>query len=177
MTTKKKKSVTKSKLEEFESDPNWFRPDAYDPDEMPEITEETFVYVTGYPPKTGRPPKKLMLFTSFNLASIGCTEYEIGAAMGLFKDAMTRAKKNNPVLEPLLQAGRQKGNASLRKRQFSLAMAGSERMLIWLGTDRLKQSNTPEPDPELENPQPLAITFEVKPAVEPIQTTNANTSS
>ncbi len=168
----KKKSVSRKKAtREEDIDPNWIDPKTFDPEDFPELTENSFVYASGSPKETGRPSKKINLLSVMTMASYGCTEGEIGAALGLFKNLMTRAKKNNPILPIIIQAGRDEGTMSLRRTQHQLALAGSERMLIWLGQNRLNQATIPE-KPEEEAP-PLAISFEVKPAVEEVQTTNA----
>jgi len=170
---KKKTSSKKKKAVDEAVDPHWVNPETFDPDDFPELTEESFVYVTGSHKKgSGRKPKKLRLLTLRNLAAIGCTEQEIATSCGLFKDAMTRAKKNNPIVPILIQSGRDEGCTSLRRKQFSLALLGNERMLIWLGTNMLKQSAAPEPNEE-EEAYPLNITFQVLDPVDEIQVTNA----
>lgn len=182
-TAKKKTSREKKKktVSAHADDPNWINPETFDPDDFPELNEESYIFVngTGKPntPKGGRPAKKIRLLPVFEMSKFGCTESEIAAATGIFKDAMTRAKKNNPILGMLIEAGRDHGCMSLRRQQHVLAMAGSERLLIWLGTNRLKQSTTPEPDPELENPEPLQISYSVKPAKEAVQVTNAKSTA
>jgi len=168
----KKKSVSRKKVEsKAEVDPDWINPKTFDPEDMPELTEKSFIYVSGSPKETGRPSKTIVLHSVMKMASYGCTEQEIGSALGMFKNAMTRAKENNPILPIIIQAGRDDGTMSLRRIQHKLALAGSERMLIWLGQNRLNQAVIPE-KPEEEAP-PLAISFEVKPAVNEVQTTNA----
>jgi len=172
----KKKVSKKKKAVDEAIDPHWVNPETFDADDFPELTEESFVYITASYKKgnNGRPPKKLRLLTLRNLAAIGCTEQEIATSCGLFKDAMTRAKKNNPIVPILIQSGRDEGCTSLRRKQFSLALLGNERMLIWLGTNMLKQSQTPEPDEEGES-ESLSISFQVSDPVDEIQVTNAKT--
>jgi len=171
----KKKKVNKKKAVSDEvTDPHWINPKDFDPDYFPELDEESFVYITASYKKgnNGRPPKKLRLLTLRNLAAIGCTEQEIATSCGLFKDTMTKAKKNNPIVPLLIQSGRDEGCTSLRRKQFSMALLGNERMLIWLGTNMLKQSTTPEPPEDIEVDS-LSITFNVKDPVDEIQVTNA----
>ena len=114
------------------------------------------------------------MLTLRNLAAIGCTEQEIATSCGLFKDTMTKAKKNNPIVPLLIQSGRDEGCTSLRRKQFSMALLGNERMLIWLGTNMLKQSTTPILSDE-GDAQPLSIIFNVKEAESEIKITNAKT--
>ena len=171
----KKKVAKKKKVSDEVVDPHWVNPKTFDPDDFPELTEESYVYVTGsYKKGSGRKPKKLRLLTLRNLAAIGCTEQEIATSCGLFKDAMTRAKKANPIVPLLIQSGRDEGCTSLRRKQFSLALLGNERMLIWLGTNMLQQSTMPEPPEEGES-ESLQITFQVSEPVADIQVTNAKT--
>ena len=67
------------------------------------------------------------------LASIGCTVAQIGHVLGCSKDTLERR------YAAAIEKGREKGNVSLLKRQFDLAMSGDRTMLIWLGKVRLQQ--------------------------------------
>lgn len=78
------------------------------------------------------------------LAAIGCTDKEIGEIVGCSHDTLTRRFKEQLV------AGRANGKASLRRKQWEIALGGNVSMLIWLGkqvlgqTDKLHQTNGPE---------------------------------
>lgn len=98
------------------------------------------------PPRaTGRPTthpgtiagKKLELDgrTVTQLAACGLTLDEIGGILGCHSDTLRRNWYEQ------VQKGWSQRNASLRRKQFELAMAGSIPMLIFLGKNYLKQSD------------------------------------
>ena len=92
-------------------------------------------------PVNGRPPRSLELERVFDLASIGCTQQEIYSVLKINKSTFIEMKKNNPILQEIVDFGRQSGNASLRRKQMQVAMGGNPQMLIWLGKNKLKQSD------------------------------------
>jgi AraC-like DNA-binding protein len=68
------------------------------------------------------------------LAALGCTHEEIADVVGCSHDTIARRFKDE------VEIGRRQGNASLRRKQFDLAMSGNVTMLIWLGKQRLGQA-------------------------------------
>lgn len=72
------------------------------------------------------------------LASIGCTNKEIADILGCSHDTLTRRFSED------LETGRSQGKASLRRKQYELAMSGNAAMLIWLGKQVLNQSEKQE---------------------------------
>ena len=72
------------------------------------------------------------------LAGIGCTNKEIADIVGCSHDTLTRRFSED------LEAGRRQGKASLRRKQYELAMSGNAAMLIWLGKQVLGQSEKQE---------------------------------
>jgi hypothetical protein len=68
------------------------------------------------------------------LAALGCTHEEIADVVGCSHDTISRRFKDE------VEIGRRQGNASLRRKQFDLAMSGNVTMLIWLGKQRLGQA-------------------------------------
>lgn len=72
------------------------------------------------------------------LAAIGCTNKEIADIVGCSHDTLTRRFSED------LEAGRSQGKASLRRKQYELAMSGNAAMLIWLGKQVLGQSEKQE---------------------------------
>lgn len=69
------------------------------------------------------------------LAAIGCTDKEIGEIVGCSHDTLTRRFKEQLVI------GRANGKASLRRKQWEIALGGNVSMLIWLGKQVLGQSD------------------------------------
>lgn len=87
-------------------------------------------------PGAGRPTKILDEEQIYELAKLSCTYEEIAAVMKV--DADTIAKNYSD----LIKRGREDGHASLRRRQYEVAMSGNTGMLIWLGKVVLGQKET-----------------------------------
>lgn len=88
--------------------------------------------------KGGRPPLNLDTEQVEELAKLGCTYDEIAAVLKCSADTLSRRYSD------VIENGRQRGNESLRRKQFELAMKGDRVMLIWLGKQRLGQSEKSE---------------------------------
>ena len=73
-----------------------------------------------------------------DLASKSLTTEEIAAQLDVSADTLERRFAGQ------LQRGRALCNASLRRKQFDRAMAGSDKMLIHLGKNRLGQKDAIE---------------------------------
>lgn len=69
------------------------------------------------------------------LASIGCTHNEIADIVGCSHDTLTNRFKRE------IEQGRADGKASLRRKQFELAMGGNAALCIWLGKQLLGQTD------------------------------------
>jgi len=82
----------------------------------------------------------------FKLATIHCTYAEIAEIVGTSATTLEKRFKN------LIEKGRAEGKKSLRKAQMDRALAGDQRMLIWLGKQYLDQKDTPTSE---ENSEPL----------------------
>lgn len=67
------------------------------------------------------------------LAALNCTNEEIGAFFDVSGDTI-KAHFEKEIIK-----GRNKGNISIRRKQFDVAMGGNVVMLIWLGKQRLGQ--------------------------------------
>jgi hypothetical protein len=77
------------------------------------------------------------------LAALGLTNAECAAILGCSPDTLERNYKET------MAWGRSHRDASLRRRQFEIALAGNPTMLIWLGKQYLGQSDkTPGESPE-----------------------------
>jgi hypothetical protein len=111
---------------------------------------------TSFPPKTqlrpdslndmpaGRPRKILDATRIIKLASNGMTMREIAAFCDVSEDTL-RANYSGSI-----KKGHELRNASLRKRQFDLAMAGNATMLVWLGKQYLGQADKIEQREEVK---------------------------
>lgn len=83
----------------------------------------------------GRPPLNLDRKLITRLARIHCTHEEIASVVGCSVDTI---KRN---FADCIEKGREEGKASLRRKQFSVAMKGNVGMLIWLGKQHLAQTD------------------------------------
>ena len=96
----------------------------------------------------GRPKKDIDLDILGNLASIGCTQEEIGGVMGV--SARTLQRNYAEIIE----VNKNKGKASLRKKMWENALKkGNPNMQIFLSKnvlgmkDRVETQTTVEPLP------------------------------
>jgi len=80
-----------------------------------------------------RPLKKVDAEQVEKLAGFHCSLAEIASVVGCSVDTLERR------FAEVIKKGREQGKASLRRRQFELAMAGNPTMLIWLGKQNLGQ--------------------------------------
>ena len=85
-----------------------------------------------------RTPKRIDPAQVKKLASIGLSNAEIGAVLDCSPDTIERRFKG------IMKAGREHRNASLRRKQFEVAVAGNPTMLIWLGKQFLGQADKQE---------------------------------
>ena len=96
----------------------------------------------------GRPKKNIDLDILGNLASIGCTQEEIGGVMGV--SARTLQRNYAEIIE----VNKNKGKASLRKKMWENALKkGNPNMMVWLSKnvlnmrDKIETQNITEPLP------------------------------
>ena len=80
-----------------------------------------------------RPRKEVDGDKLFQLASLGLTTAEIASVLECSPDTLERNFKEE------MDEGKEKCKASVRRKQFELAMAGNPTMLIWLGKQILGQ--------------------------------------
>jgi len=75
----------------------------------------------------------------------GAKGSEIAASLGIHYDTLAdRCKSEYNILFSEYSAKkRQKGNMMLHAKQFQTAMGGNTTMLVWLGKQRLSQSDQP----------------------------------
>lgn len=88
----------------------------------------------------GRPLKQIDPAQVEKLAALHCTLEEIGTIVGCSVDTLSRR------FADAIEKGRAHGKASLKRRQYELAMAGNATMLIWLGKQHLGQRDKQEVD-------------------------------
>lgn len=100
-----------------------------------------------------RPPKDVDEPTLMKLASLGLTTAEIAAVLGVH----VRTLENNFAAE--MAEGKQMCKASVRRKQFELAMAGNPTMLIWLGKQILGQKD--QVQAELSGPDGAPIAYSI----------------
>tara|TARA_R100000664_G_scaffold31744_1_gene45692 strand:- start:71 stop:451 length:381 start_codon:yes stop_codon:yes gene_type:complete len=81
-----------------------------------------------------------------NMAVAGCNGQQISAAMGIHYNTLARRcqEDNKCDFSEYLQTKKEKGNNLLKQKQFDLALKGDRGMLIWLGKNRLGQSDKKE---------------------------------
>lgn len=104
----------------------------------------------------GRPKKAVDEKILANLASIGCTIEEIGSVMGVSARTLRRNYAE------IIDANRDKGKASLRKKMFDKAMKKDNTMMqIWLSKNYLgmKERTVTE---NINEPLPLIIEAQVE---------------
>lgn len=82
-----------------------------------------------------RPRKNVDPLRVIELASKGLSIDEIGAFCDVSHDTITRR------FADALEKGRQLCNASLRRKQVEMALEGNATMLVWLGKNRLDQTD------------------------------------
>lgn len=82
-----------------------------------------------------RPKKKVDREMLMALAERGLTQGEIAAVLKVSIDTIQRRYHNDFI------QGAEKARASLRRKQFEVAMAGNPTMLIWLGKQILGQKD------------------------------------
>jgi len=88
----------------------------------------------------GRPRKEISAAEVEKLASIGCTQEEIGRVKGVSVATLHRNYAD------AYQKGFATMQMSLRRKQVSAARGGSVAMMIWLGKQYLGQSDKHEVD-------------------------------
>lgn len=82
-----------------------------------------------------RPRKKIDEDQVTKLAAIDCSYAEMASILGCNESTLTRR------FAQAIKDGRNHGNMSLKRKQFEIAMGGNVGMLIWLGKQRLGQTD------------------------------------
>ena len=92
----------------------------------------------------GREPFVLKYQEIEDAAAIGLTVTQIASVMGIGRSTLFLHFQNDPEAKDAYDRGRDRGDALLYQSQFKRAMAGSDTMLIWLGKNRLNQTDKTE---------------------------------
>jgi hypothetical protein len=118
------------------------------------------------PGEGGAPEKEIDVALAVKLASINCTDVEISHMLNISHDTLARRKQADPEFLAAFEHSRANGKASLRRKQFERAMAGSDTMLVWLGKQLLGQRDRFEHAGDPDNPLTVRYVVEVPPAIE-----------
>ena len=96
------------------------------------------------------------------MAMAGANGQQIAAAIGVHYDTLVNRYKedNKSDFSQYLTTKREKGNELLLRKQYDIAMSGDKAMLIWLGKQRLNQSEKTNTDMNV-TAQITGITVEV----------------
>jgi len=92
---------------------------------------------------TGRPKAVIDWNQVGKLCEAGASGVGIAATIGVDEGTLRKRCEadNNCSFSEFSQQKRAKGDELLRSKQFQVAMAGDKTMLIWLGKQRLNQSD------------------------------------
>lgn len=106
------------------------------------------------PKKTpGRKPVSIDWIRVERFIQAGCNGEEVASAIGIHADTLYRRMKEEgiigegtdyPHFTAYYQSKRSHGDSLLKVKQFEMAMSGNIPMLIWLGKQRLGQSEKME---------------------------------
>ncbi len=88
----------------------------------------------------GRPPVEIDLGELESLCELGCTNREIAAHFGV-SERLIELRRRRQEFRAAMERGEARANLSLRRQQMKLALKGDKTMLIWLGKQRLGQSD------------------------------------
>ena len=84
------------------------------------------------------------------LARLGCTWDEIADVLGVARSTLGKNMKNDKSVRDAYEKGIAEGDVSIRRAQYDSAMQGKTAMLIWLGKNRLGQTDRIETKNETE---------------------------
>lgn len=90
-----------------------------------------------------RPEKEIDQEQFEKLCGLGCTQIEIADWFSCDEDTVLAWCKRtyDASFSVVFQQKRNRGNVSIRRKQHEVAMSGNVTMLIWLGKQRLGQTD------------------------------------
>lgn len=96
--------------------------------------------------KPGRPPVKIDLTQAEQLCQIGCTLREVAGWFKCSEDTIQRVLKRErgQTFSEFFGMYSAAGDISIRRAQYQKAQSGDVKMLIWLGKQRLGQTDKQE---------------------------------
>ena len=84
------------------------------------------------------------------LARLGCTWDEIADVIQVSRTTFGKYLREKKSLREAYDRGLSEGDVSIRRAQYDAAMSGKSAMLIWLGKNRLNQTDRVETKTENE---------------------------
>ncbi len=96
--------------------------------------------------KAGRPPKIIDYVKVKKLASVMATHEEIASILGVHRHTLEKDKKFMDIYKRAIDNCR----ASIRRKQYALAMAGNYTLCIWLGKQYLDQRDKKDIDMDVK---------------------------
>lgn len=88
------------------------------------------------------------------LCRIQCTREEVCRVLGVTAPTLARLIEENypeaPTWAEAFDIYSAEGRASLRRKQYEMAMAGDRTMLVWLGKQYLGQTDAPKTEAKTE---------------------------
>lgn len=88
----------------------------------------------------GRPKKIIDPEQVRELARLGCTWDEIASVLNVARGTFSARMKEKKYRDAY-DGGIAEGNTSIRRAQFDAAVGGNSTMLIWVGKNRLNQTD------------------------------------
>jgi len=108
-----------------------------------------------------RPKTDIDWKTVDKLLEADCEGTEIAAYLGIVPNTLYRRCETDHkvIFSKYLQEKKAKGNSLLKVKQFDKAMSGDRTMLVWLGKQRLSQSDKTQQSIEISDKGTFHIDF------------------
>lgn len=129
------------------------------PSKDPSTKKKRYVAKTTHRKGVGGRPRAVVPWRLVSrLAKIHCTPQEIATVIKIPWQTLVHQPKFRDVYE----RGWNRGNRSLRRKQYELAMNGDGRMLIWLGKQNLSQRDQVSQELSGPNGSPIKSELQVR---------------
>jgi len=104
------------------------------------------------------------------LLQAGCTGVEVAATIGIHPNTLYERceKENNLGFSEYSATKRASGDRLLKMKQFEIAMSGDKTMLVWLGKQRLGQSDKNAVDHTTQGGKITDLTVTIKGEAPPV---------